>query len=376
MNKKETFKIIGVLVFTIFTTFLSAQSEAKEVTSTHFIKNANVVQKPGMVLPITNVLIKNGIIEAIGPNVTAPFDANIIDADSMYVYAGFIDAGSHTGIPKKEASRQRPEGVKPANPPNNVAGITPEAKAIDVISPKEKSISEMRTNGFVISHVLPSGRMLPGKGAIISNHGTAINDMVINGESSMFSQFTGAPRVYPATVIGIMAKWRDLYNNSKNMNAYAAKYTLNPTGKNRPNMDAATEAMGSVVNKDLAVYFKANKAMDAHRALQLQKDLGFNIVLIEVEQAYPLVDIISSKNIPVLLSAKLPKEDKKDEKKDEKKGDEKKDEKKGDAEKAEKKGDTEKAKKKDLEKEGLMMRKKKKRQTNTYNRQECLRRKE
>jgi imidazolonepropionase-like amidohydrolase len=299
-----------------------AQNEAREVTQTYVIKNAMVVQKPGTILPSTHVVIRNGLIEAIGAQVAIPFDAQIIDADSMYVYAGFIDAASHTGIPKKEERRERPQDLDPSDPPNDLAGITPYQKATDVIDTKEKSIEDMRDNGFTMSHVVPSGRMLPGKGAIILNKEGSIADITLADETAMFSQFSPAQRMYPATTIAVMSKWRDLYTNAKYQSTYASKFELNPSGMQRPVMDDATEALVDVVNGNLSVFFKADNALDIHRAIKLQNDLGMKLVLVDVEQAYPAMDIIKAKNIPLILSPDLPKEEKK---KDDKKDEEKKD---------------------------------------------------
>jgi len=307
----------------IFGVFLIAQSGVREVTDVYVIKNAMVVQKPGMTIPGSHIVIRDGLIEAVGSNVTIPFDAKVIDADSMYVYAGFIDAASHAGIPKKEERRERPDGLIPGNPPNDIAGITPDAKASQVISSKEKSLRDMRDNGFTISHVLPTGRMLPGQGAIISNREGSTEEIMIKDGVSMFSQFRGAQRMYPATVIAVMSKWRDLYTNAKNMSAYELKYNMNPAGKKRPVMDEATQAMVKVVN-GLPVFFEVDDVLDIHKAIRLKNDLGFNLVLTDADQIYPALSQVKAQGIPVILSTDLPKEiKKKDDKKDEEMDEEK-----------------------------------------------------
>ena len=316
MNKKQAFKWMVTYCLSFIGVFLMAQNEARVVTNTYVIKNAIVVQKPGMELPPSHVVVRNGLIEAIGANVAIPFDAQIIDADSMYVYAGFIDAASHTGIPKVDPPK-RPDGLVPGNPPNDLAGITPEQKAADLISSIEKSVKEMRDNGFTISHVVPSGRMLPGKGAIIVNSEGPVEEITINSNSAMFAQLRSAPRMYPATVIGVMAKWRDLYNNAKTQSSHADKYSMNPVGMNRPVMDDATAAMMEIVDGSLPVFFKADKAQDIFRIMRLKNELGFQVVFTDVEQAGPALDILKSLNTTVLITSDLPKEEK--EKKDDEK---------------------------------------------------------
>ncbi len=330
MNRKSPFRWVGLFFLSLLFSGLMAQNsdDPKEVTSTYFIKNAFVVQKPGMVMSNTHLIIRDGLITQVGKNLSAPFDAQVIEADSMYVYAGFIDAASHTGIPKSEESnsRQRPKVDDPGNPPNDLAGITPDVKASDVMKTSEKSIAAMREKGFTISHILPEGRMLPGKGAIISNREGEASSLLVTDETALYSQFRTAPRIFPATVIGIISKWKDLYYNARNHSQYEESYAMDPAGKKRPEMDAATAAMVPVVKGELPVFFKTGNVLEIHRAIKLAGDLGFNLVLTEVEQVYPVVDVVKSKNIPVLLSIDLPEEEKKKEKEDEKEKDQEKNE--------------------------------------------------
>jgi hypothetical protein len=296
--------------------------DAGEVTSVYFLKNAHVVQKPGMILKNTSILIRDGMIEAIGSTITPPFDAMVIDADSMFIYAGFIDMASHTAIPKKEepsrgSGRNNNDGPRdPGNPTNEEAGITPEKLVIEQIKMSDKSVAEMRKNGFTISHIVPDGRMLPGRGAVVSLGDGSADHLIINPESSLFAQWSSSRGVAPATIIGMIAKWRDLYHNAENYQMYSKKYEMNPQGKPRPATDAATKSLVPIVEGKLPVFFEANKIMDIHKVLSLQEELGFAVVLTEVEQAYPIIDILKNKNVPVLLSMDLPKEIKEEKKKD------------------------------------------------------------
>ncbi|MCU0358415.1 MAG: hypothetical protein MUE95_12625, partial [Cyclobacteriaceae bacterium] len=70
-----------------------AQEEVKlaPVTRTYAITNVNIIQAPGRKVDMGTVIIRNGVIRGVGKNLSIPADAVVIKADSMYVYAGFID---------------------------------------------------------------------------------------------------------------------------------------------------------------------------------------------------------------------------------------------------------------------------------------------
>jgi imidazolonepropionase-like amidohydrolase len=181
----------------------------KPATRTFALKNATVVVKPGQVLQGATVVVREGLIHAVGTNVAIPADARVIAADSMFVYAGFIDALSHAGIPQRKEDpaaamqmmRQRVSNA--ANPTNEQAGIQPEIKAREVVSAQEKSLEDLRKLGFAAAHVVPQGRMLPGSGAIFLTAGNSADEMLLKDQTSMFATFNGARGVYPSTVIGV-----------------------------------------------------------------------------------------------------------------------------------------------------------------------------
>ena len=333
-------------------------NDAREVTSTYYVKNAFVVQKPGIVLSNTSILIKDGMIKSVGPNIPVPFDAEVIDADSMYVYAGFIDACSHAGVAKKE-NKDRPKVDNPGNPPKELAGITPQYTVRSAIEGKlDKSMSELRDLGFGFVHVVPRGRMLPGQGSVLSTGNLKPSESIIKENVSEFAQFKSARGMFPATTIGVMSQFRDLIKNATYSNNYKKAYSINPNGLDRPIQSEELAALYPVVENKMPVFFYAPKVKDVNRALILQKELGYNMVLTGVRQGWPLMSSLTASRMPIVLSLNLPEEIKED-KDEEKKEDIDKDQKKKDEVKKEKKAKKKAKKEVDPETKRLNDRKKK-----------------
>lgn len=293
---------------------LSQSDEIPEITNKFIIKNANVVVKPGQVLSNASVLIEDGFITAVGSNLTAPFDAQTIDADSMYIYPGFIAGISHIGVPSKEAPKEAPKIPDPGNPPNELAGITPEVSLRDVLKFDDKSIAAYRKSGITISHSVPKGKMLPGKGSIIILNGKSVDEMLLQEDVSLFAKLSGASRMYPATVMAVMAKYRDMFKNASLATTHEKNYKANSSGMKRPNYDKSIKSLYPVTNNEIPVYFSVPKTRDIQRGLRLQKELGFNIVPTDIKQGWLNIDKL--KNFPILLSLDLPKEMKEEKKED------------------------------------------------------------
>ena len=63
------------------------------------IHNAKIVTVSGPVLSKGTVVVRNGLIEAVGENVTVPPDAMLVEGEGLTVYPGLIDALSTWGQP-------------------------------------------------------------------------------------------------------------------------------------------------------------------------------------------------------------------------------------------------------------------------------------
>src|SRR5687767_11396437 len=67
---------------------------------TYAITNARIVPVSGPVIERGTVVIRDGLIAAVGANVVAPADARLIDGTGLTVYPGLIDSSTSLGIPQ------------------------------------------------------------------------------------------------------------------------------------------------------------------------------------------------------------------------------------------------------------------------------------
>lgn len=334
-----------------------AQDEKPPVAAigrSYAITNATIVQGPGRKIEKGIVVMKDGLITAVGAGVPIPPDAIVIKADSMFVYAGFIDGLSRTGVIKPKEEKEKAKD--PGNPSADRAGITPQNDVRNFLNPADKSVEELRNLGFTVSQVVPYGNFLPGSAAIVLLGGKSADNMVLVNNAALYSELSGAQGVYPNTVMAVMAKWRELYRNASLAKSYQAIYAANRSSIPRPENDRILEAFYPVIDQKMPVLFKSEKVLETQRVFTLKNDLNFSLLIADVKEGWPIIPKIKSSGAKVFLSLDLPDEIKKDEKKDDKKGDKK------EAKKDSVKTETPKKEKPktpfDLEKEAIEKRKK------------------
>ena len=301
----------------------SSNNELKLVNRVYALTNATVITQPGSKMEGATVVIRDGFIESVDQN-EPPADAQIIKADSLFVYPGFIDGMSKAGLKKSESSsgnsnQQRGQRSTPPTGPltNKQSGATPEESVMDQLDVKSSSLNNLRKAGFTVAHIVPDGLMIPGTGSILLLSGKSGDEMRLVEQASMYAQFKGANSIFPATIIGVMSKFRDIYKNAELSQSHQQYYQRNPAGMKRPMHDEALTAMFPVVNKEIPVFFQTESVLEAHRAIAMQEELGFDLVLANLQQAWHLIDQIKASNIPVLLSLEMPKEMKEEKKKKE-----------------------------------------------------------
>jgi imidazolonepropionase-like amidohydrolase len=311
------YKMLVLALWAPVTVLAQDEKDLGPVTRSYAITNVNIIQGPGRKVDMGVVLIKDGLITGVGKGLSIPPEAIVIKADSMYVYAGFIDGLSRAGVVKpKEETKERVKD--PGNPPPDRAGITPQLDVRNFLNPMDKSVEEARGMGFTVAQVVPYGNFLPGQSAIVLLGGKTADDMVLVNKTGFYSEFSTTGNVYPATILGIMAKWRELYRQAVQAKSYEAMYASNRAGLERPSGDRILEAFYPVIDQRIPVLFKTEKILDVQRAFTLKSDLNFPLVIADVKNAWPMIDKIKASGVKVFLSLDLP-EEKKEEKKDDKK---------------------------------------------------------
>ena len=327
--QKRSIQALALLLVWPALLFAQDEKELAPVTRTYAITNVNIVQAPGRKIDKGTVVIKDGLIISVGKTVAIPPEAIVIKADSMYVYAGFIDGLTRAGVNKpKEENKERVK--EPGNPPPDRAGINPQVDVRSFLNPADKGLEELRNLGFTTAQVVPYGNLLPGQSAIVLTSGSSADNMVLVSKSALYSELTGAQGMYPSTIMAIMAKWRELYRQASQAKSYESLYASNRTGLERPASDKILEAFYPVIDQKQQILFKAEKLLEINRVFTLKSDLGFLLTIADLKEGWPIINKIKISDAKVFLSLDLPeenlpagkagkKEDKKDEKKDEKK---------------------------------------------------------
>jgi len=318
--KKTQWWTFMILMGFFFAYGAHAQSDntgGRRVTGTYIITNATVMSPTGKPQAKTSILIKNGIIESVGTNVRRPANAQEIKGDSLFVYPGFIDGGSTAGVTKPK-DPERPSNFNSSSPPDDVAGITPYRNVMDQYDASGSMVSEWRKAGFTMAQLLPEGGMLPGKTSLVL-YGDKGSTNVFKENTALYATFNTSRGMYPGTLLGVMAKFRSLYRNAELSSRHSVLFASNQ-GINRPERDKVLEALYPALDQSLPIVFAVEDDLTVRRALALQNELGFKMILSGASDVAEIIPLLKESGTAVFLSLNLP-EDKSSKIKDEEESD-------------------------------------------------------
>src|SRR5215216_4121260 len=150
-------RLIVALALLFLVSNINAQHSAID---TYAITNARIVTVSGPVIERGTVVIRNGLIAAVGANVNAPPDARVVDGTGLTVYPGLIDSYTNLALPEPPpAPSPSPGGggggffaltaARPAAGPNSTqpAGLQPEVRVEEVIRAGGTEIEASRSIG-------------------------------------------------------------------------------------------------------------------------------------------------------------------------------------------------------------------------------------
>lgn len=287
---------------------ISAETPLRPVTNAVAITNARVVVAPGRILDRATVVVRDGRIESVGEDVAVPFDADVVEGDSLTVYAGFVDAFGYAGVPEPD-DPERYEGDR-GNPPRELAGIVPDRDVRQLFDASDARIKQLREVGFTAAHIAPREGLLSGQGAVVllrePMRGEAPEALVLTEPLSLVARIDGASGVYPATPMGVLSVMRETVENARRRRAARTAFDEAADGAARPRFDPALDALGTLLDGDRQFVFVADSWLDGHRALRASQEMGLRPILAGLPDVAPVLDRLRDAEVPVFAPLALP----------------------------------------------------------------------
>jgi imidazolonepropionase-like amidohydrolase len=295
----------------------------RSAVDNYAITNARIVVGTGPIVERGTVVIRNGLIASVGPNVAAPADARIIDGTGLTVYPGVIDSNTTFAIPTPTPAST--SGTASANPfaaflgprtlpsavsPNSTQppGLQPEILAADIIRPGGEQIEAARNAGITAALAAPRGQIFPGQSVFINLAGDTPQQMIIRSPVALHVGFTPlGTGGYPGSLMGVFASIRQMLLDARRYREANELYERNPRGVRRPEQDKSLAALLPVLARQMPIVMQADTEREINRALDLAQEFNLRAVIAGGTESWKIAGRLREMKVPVLLSLNFPR---------------------------------------------------------------------
>lgn len=293
----------------------AATVSAQVRTDTYAIEGARIVTVSGATIERGTILVRNGLIEAVGEAVKLPPDARVIDGAGLTVYPGFIDAYTNLGLqtaaaPTVQSGRgqgaQQQAQAAPTNS-NYPNGLQPETKAVEQLRAGDAQFESSRNAGLTTALTVGRDGIFNGQSALINLSGETVSAMIIRELVAQHVTFRTLGFTYPTALLGTFSALRQMFLDAQRLQAVQKMYDQNPRGLRRPEADASLEALIPVLNRQMPIVFNANSEREIVRVLDLAREFNFRAMISGGQEAWKVADRLKAQNVPVLLSLNFPR---------------------------------------------------------------------
>ena len=258
------------------------------------IVNANMFDGLGNEFKDYDILIKDGKIQEIGPDLVID-GSEVIDAQGKWVTPGIIDIHSHMGVYPAPGVRTSSDGNEATAP------VTAEVWAEHSVWTQDPQFVLALKGGITSFHVLPgSANLMGGRGATFKN---------VPNNSIQAMKFPNAPhslkmacgenpkRVYgsrgqsPATRMGNMAGYRKAWIE-------AERYYENIKEGRDIKRDLRNDTLAGVLSGDILVQNHCYRADEMMMMIEMSKEFDYKITTFHhAVEAYKVADALAEHGI-------------------------------------------------------------------------------
>ena len=242
-----------------------------------------------------DLLIKNGKIAEIAPDIAVTEKMQLLDAAGLHVFPGFIDAHSHIGISEEKVTGIGDECNE------NTTPATPYLRAVDCIHPMDSAFHNALASGITGIMAGPgSSNPVGGQFAFLKTHGRCIDDMVLLAPAAIKIAFGENPMTCfgmngnaPSTRMGIAAIIREELFNAK-------QYLLN-TPADSAEKNFRLECYRELFDKKIPLKAHVHRTDDILTAIRIAKEFDLDLTLDHCTEGHLIAEEIARSGYPAIV---------------------------------------------------------------------------
>lgn len=263
------------------------------------IENATIYTDAKTKLEGATIVIKDGVISALGVGAPVPAEAKRVDGKGKIVTAGLIDAYTNLGLSEVSMVRDTVEGSFGGSEDTIHAAY----RVIDGYNPSAVTIPVARAGGVTSALAVPRGGLVSGSSALISL-GAGVDPLAVSIQATAFMHATlgeGSLGAADGSRGYAVESLRELLDDAAQYAKRKADYEKG-AARDFAASRLDLEALIPVVQGRQPLMIEANRASDILAALRLAADLKLKIAIHGGNEGWKVAAELAKAKVPVILS--------------------------------------------------------------------------
>ncbi|NNK63488.1 MAG: amidohydrolase family protein [Gemmatimonadetes bacterium] len=271
-------------------------------TTFHALTGARVVTGPGQVIDGATIVLRDGIIQAVGSNVDAPAGARVWDLSGHTVYPGFIDA--HADLDMDDVPEGGDVGPTHWNPQVRAWFST----TMNLTDDADRRAA-LRSQGFGTALVVPKQGIFRGQASVVDLGEGNVRDRVLRPDlvqSVGFQRSFELGGSYPNSPMGTISLMEQtLMDTDWYMRAWDA-YESSGRAFLPPETSAALGALEAAAQGEQPVLFEARSEEEYLRAYRIANEYGVTPWFRGSGFEYRMLDVLRGRTEPLVVPIGFP----------------------------------------------------------------------
>lgn len=276
---------------------------ARAQSGTWALTNAKIETVTRGTIDKGTVVIRNGLIEAVGATVTVPPDARVLDLAGRVVSPGFFDLTSSLGLPAAPAPAGGGGGGGGAQqqaPAAGPVGMEPGREVASELRISENDVRNARAAGITSVLVAPNRGPFRGLSALVPMRDDTASRWIVRSPVALHMGFQTVPGRYPGSLLGVIAYERQELYDAQRYGIVADRYRANPRGAERPAYDMHLNALVPVVRGEVPVFFAADNENEIRRAMNIAHEFKLKVSVVGATEGFRAVDALKGSRVAVV----------------------------------------------------------------------------
>ncbi len=269
------------------------------------IVGAHVLTAAGQDYPRATVVMSEGRILAVGPDVTAPAGATIVDGTGKWVTPGVIDPHSHLGVYASPEVPAQSDGNELTDPD------TAQVWAEHSVWPQDPGFSRALAGGVTTLQILPgSGNLFGGRSVVLRPLiSTTVQAMKLPGAPYGLKMACGEnpKRVYgekgraPSTLMGNVAGYRTAWIAARDYlrkwDDYADKIKRGEKA-DAPVRNLQLDTLAGVLRGEILIQNHCYRSDEMAQMIDISHEFGFHIAAFHhAVESYKVAPLLAREHI-------------------------------------------------------------------------------